>query len=551
MKKSFNLSELQDDPVALTALMNFIKKPEVEEKPVESNKVKKKKLKTKAKVKIKEPRKDTSHIVVLEAEEKPKPKTSEEVKVAYDDDDTHSRIRALDILISNIESYYNQTSPVYVSMQTLFASAYRYTVTLKMRTLIAASRDLCKEAIANIEKKSKTSLQMKAKGQANAVIREKVKKFSNREIAEKLGKNIEELKTYLAHEMKKQAGKAYDNIHEGYVVDLSKYENSVESIVLARADLMMTLAQPLDLLNANDGKTAEFTRIEGPIYSLRNALVVGFRPGALPKKIIEETLEIAVAQTFGLKGVPVAKQLRHKSSNRIWFYLPETSAVIKTVMFADKSLNSEFDMFKSMSNDPTEDDIRFIFLRAGVDEASINEVIKRWKRSDSKRGRLAIITNAFVETKRRLKNARLRKQREAFLEENAEILKDTRLSEDRRAKILEIREQHQNTFSTLASHTGRPDQGLRLSQIEHLNRAFDQIEAVAVRGNSSSDSRIGIRQNIHRDKMKCREIYHDFKSLTYESKMLHQKVATNTMVLEINRKNAFHTISGIEEDLDA
>lgn len=548
MKKSFNLAELQNNPTALNTILTSIKTKPAPKKEETANS--KKQVKVKAS-KIKKKRPDTSHIIVLDRSEEKQAKKSqdkkEEVKVKYDDD-TQTRINALDILLVNIESYFNQNSPLYLSMQTLLSSAYRYTTTQKMRVLVAETRDHCREALSNIEKKQKLKAQLKAKNTNNATIRDRLKKYSNTAINASISTNLETLKQMVDVEKKKQTGHAYDNLHEEYEVDLSEYEAKVDSIVMARADLMTTLSQPLDTERVNS-KNAVFKHIEGPIYSIKNALVIGFRPQALPKKIMEETLEIAIAQTFGIKGVPVVKQLRHRSSNRVWFFLPEISIIVKTVMFADRALNSEFDMFKSMTNDPSEDDVRFIFLRAGVAENVIEDIVTRMKKSDSKRGRLTILHNAYVETKRRMKNERLKAIRESFLTENTEIMKDIKANEDRRLAIKEIKEQHNSEFSILASHTGREDQGLRISQVEHLNAAFDQIEAVAVRGNSSSYDRIQIRENIFQDKMKCRRIAHDYKSLTRESRLLKHKNASNKMILEINRKKAFHEISG-EDELD-
>jgi hypothetical protein len=292
-------------------------------------------------------------------------------------------------------------------------------------------------------------------------------------------------------------------------------------------------------------KHVEVVQVEGPIFAIKNALIVGFSPYALPKKITEDSLEACMAERFQVKANPLPKQMRHPTSNRIWFYVPEYQKIlVKSIAFADRSLNSEFEAFKSLSNNPSEDDIRFLFMRAGLDDFQIEAVIRRWKACDSYQGRITILTNEYNNLKRRIKSNRLRELRENFKRENKELFQTITRSEDRMELLGQLRTEIKTEFSTLASHTGNPDHGLPISSHKRLTEAFDTIERVAVRGNTDSFERIRIREGIRKDKLETRRLVYDYNDIKSENKTL--KNAINGSIAKINmlRDKAFHEIAG-------
>lgn len=539
MEISTNLANLKSNPELVASILSSLPKKGKSKKEI---KVIKARISDRPveKAAVSKP---TSIVVMVEDEEKP------EIKKAHKDDDSYARINSIHILLKNIENYYSQRTPSYEAMATLCASAYRYAVTPKLRLEIAKLRDCVKKAIENNQNKERKQARLKKKSLDKSEMRTALKEFSNKVVNIHIEQSFGIIRDLLNKEVEKQEGRAYDNTHKDYHVDLTKYEAQLDAVVLARADLMVTAAAPVD-------KNAKFNNfdilhIEGPIYCIKNALIVGFRPAALPKKLTEETLEISMAQTFNLKAVPVPKQLRHNTSNRIWFFVPETTEITtKTIAFADRSLNSEFDVFKTLSNDPTEDDVRFIFIKAGVDEKSISEIINRWAKNDSRRGRMALLINEYRTVERKLKNERLKKAREDFDNQNKELITQIEKNKDRLIQIDEEKIEIVAEFSTLASHTGRADQGLPISKHSLLGSVFDRIETVAVKGNPDSYARRMVRKGIQADKMKCRRLYYVHRDLTTEAKIARDSIKMKESNLKHLKGIAFRSFAGFEEELE-
>lgn len=527
-----NLADLKNDPEVLKNLMSIVKPP----------KVKVEKASKKKKIKVKVPKPEESIVIIDEPEDTPE----KEVKVKNDNDFStkHQIVRKM---VDKAEAQFNQSEPFFTSMEILFSSAYRY-ADMKNRLALASARRLCKDAIALTDKKERAKAKAKSKG--NRLDRTELKKYSLSTIKKEMEKLFLEIHENLKLEDRKFAGNAYDDIHTKYKVDLALTETASAGVVMARADLMVTVGNFVDLDDVKRTTThIGVERIEGSIFAIRNALIVGFATSALPKKsdeaLLEAALEASMANNFQVRATPLAKPLRHYSSNRTWFYVPEYSRiVVKSISFADRSLNREFEALKSLSNSPTEDDIRFLFLRTGIDEDQVNTIVRRWKSSDSYQGRISILTNEYNAVVRLQKNARLRAQRQQFLESNHELLDNVRVAKARIDNIDVEKAEIKTEFAQKASHTGNVEQGLPISQYRRLTEAFHSIEKVAVRGNTSSYERIRIRNGIRRDRIRCRVLKQDFTEISEEGKKLKRKIESIHTELDRKRNRAFNEMSG-------
>lgn len=527
--KKINLADLKNNPDIVNGIMKAVEG---------GGKKKTKKKSKKIKVKVK---KETPAIILAADDEEPVEKIKE-VKVKHDDD-YHAKHMIVMQHIKKAEGFFDQSKPIYASMEILFSSAYRYS-DIKNRSLLAQARKLCKEAIKLEENKEKAK--DKAKTLGMRVTRKDLAKFSTSSIKEELKSIFSKLYENIAYETKKQQGHGYDDIPKSFAVDLSMHDNSSATITLARANLMVNVGNIVDVNDVkNYSKYVELVHVEGPIFAIKNALIVGFSPYALPKKITDASLEACMAERFQVKATPLPKQMRHPTSNRIWFYVPEYQKVlVKSIAFADRSLNSEFEAFKSLSNNPSEDDVRFLFMRAGADDFQIEAIVRRWRACDSFQGRISILTNEYNNLKRRNKSQRLRMLREQFKESNRELYQTIIKSEDRVEKLGELRSEIKTEFSTLASHTGNPDHGLAISQNKRLSEAFDIIERIAVRGNTDSFERIRIREGIRKDRLEARRLVYDYSDIKKENKELKDKIRSTLIRIDLARDRAFHEIAG-------
>lgn len=522
MSKTINLADLRDNPELAKELMQSTTK-------------KKKTLKTQ--------KKKPKTIAILPVEE-------EEPKVIVKhDDDTSEKQEAIEQYIRSAESYFNQSKPVYASMEIMFSAAYRFADS-KSRPLLVQARGLCKEALSREEKYKKTRERLKAK---NLKLSKKdAKKFYTSEIKDRLKTIFEELYKNIALDASRRAGTAYNEIHKQYTFDLSQHDDSAKVITLSRANLIISVGNHVDTEDVKRStKHVQIEHLESTIFVIRNALIVGYAPHALPRKIDAGSLEVSMANAFQIKATPIPTQLRHPTSSRIWFYVPEYQKIlIKSLAFADRSINSEFEAFKSLSNDPTEEDVRFLFIRAGVDAYTTDTVIRRWKACDSYQGRLAILTNEYNTLKQRQKSNRLKLLREGFISENEELYESMRKAEDRLHFIDEVKTDIRVEFSTLASHTGRPEHGLPIAKRERLTEAFNSFERAAVRGLVDSHERIKIRAGIRQDRFKCRKLIQEYKEVRKETSQLNAIIKNTSIKLKALKEFEFRQVSGKLDELE-
>lgn len=470
-----------------------------------------------------------------------------EVKVKQDDD-TLARHRMVEKHIDQAETYFKMKPAIYKSMRILFSSAYRYAGG-KDRLILAQARQLCDEAIALQEAGDKRKA--KAKSQGKTIGKRELESYSTKSLHDALATLFVEMRAGLAEETKRREGTSYNDKHKDYPVDLSSYDSQFEPAVLARAHLMVTAANYIDVAEIN--KTAkhglEVEHVEGLVFVIKNALMMGFMPHSMPRRRSDEELgdelERSMAVYFQRRASPMAKQLRHATSNRQWFYVPEYSLLqVKSIAFADRALNPEFDAFKSLSNTPTEDEIRFFFLNTGVGEDRVNSILQRWRANDSHQGRIALISNEYNSIVRQRKTARLREMRLGFMEDNGELVRSIRTNIDRSQQILEEQQALGARFSVLASHTGNAEQGLSIRQYRHINHVFSRIEEVAVRSNTDSYERNRIREGIRNDRIESRTLRYQHIDLQAESKRCRVASKRGVLQLEALRAKAFADISG-------
>lgn len=531
--RSFHLSELKSNPELMKSLMETVAKPEEDKK---KKKIKKSKFKVKKKkIEVEGP------IVVAAPQEEEQPKTKEKpIVVRHDDAENLKKHSMVAKLIKMAEGYFNQNIPAYASMEPLFSTAYSL-CDIKNRAFVARARNISKEAVALVAAKEKFKAAWKAKGKSLRDAKQELKKYSLTEINEEFVLLFKEIFENIALEDKKKEGTFYNDTHKQFAMDLSSHDATPSAVVLARANIMVSVSQRVDIEHLKRAKKQiEVVHIDGPIYVIKNALLVGCMNFAVPKKITEESLEALMASNFQVIANPIPKMLRHTTSSRAWFYVPEYSEIqVKTLAFADRSMNQEFEAFRMLSNNPNENDIRFIFLQTGASEERIDEIINRWKSSDSHQTRLAILTNEYATVVRMMKSQRLRKRREEFLESNSELITTSKKMKDRIQQIEEEKEGIKNRFSLLASHTGNVEQGLPISRYKHVTTIFSQIERAAVRGNTSIYERIRIRRNIHKDKIECRTLNYEYKDITNEAKQLAVKIKASAKELDHRREQVF------------
>lgn len=534
-KMKINLADLKNNSEAVKNLMSIVKskaEPEVVAAPKAEKKKKKKK-------KAKKPH---SSIIVVETpteEEKPK-----EVRAHYDDDSL-AKNSAIRTLLNTAQGYFDQRQPAYGPMSVLFSSAYRYSE-LKNRILLSSARILCNDAVALLAQKEKVRAKLKKARKSPSEIRQALQEYSTKHIQISLQEIFSEVAKNLDAEDQKRAGTSYDTLNSSYHVDLSTADSQAAVVVLARADIMITALRRIDLADAaKHAHLTETIHVEETIYAIKNALLIGCFTHALPKKINDDSLSAMLAREFNMHGRPVAQQMRHPTSSRTWFFIPEYNKIFpRTVQFADRSLTSEFDTFRSLSNNPTEEDIRFIFMRIGVTNDQIKEVLKRWRACDTNRGRLAILHNEYQAVKRQIKNQRLRALRENFLTDNASTIDAIRKMEDRVVQIREEKTSISTKFSELASNTGKAEHGLRIGQYRRIDEAFEQIESLAVRNNPDSYDRRRIRNDIRNDRIKCRELRFETSELKVESRSMTIAIKHSKRELEVRRENAFRELIG-------
>ncbi|QIG70261.1 hypothetical protein EVB87_161 [Rhizobium phage RHph_N28_1] len=469
------------------------------------------------------------------------------VKVKQDDD-TLARYRMVERHIDQAETYFKANPPIYKSMRILFSSAYRY-ANGKDRLILAQARQLCDEALTLQEAGAKRKA--KAKQQGKTIGKRELESYSTKSLHSAIADLFVEMRAGLAEEAKRREGTSYNDKHKEYPVDLSSYDATMEPAVLARAHLMVTAANYIDVEDIN--KIAkhglEVEHVEGLVFVIKNALLLGFMPHSLPRRRtdddMEEELERAMAVYFQRRASPLVKQLRHATSNRQWFYVPEYSHLqVKSIAFADRALNPEFDAFKSLSNTPTEDEIRFFFLNTGVGEDRVNAILQRWRTNDSHQGRIALISNEYNAIVRQKKTARLREMRLGFLADNGDLVRSIESNIDRRQQILEEQQAIGARFSMLASHTGNADQGLSIRQYRHVTPVFSRIEDVAVKGITDAYERRRVREGIRSDRFEARTLRYQHTDLQDESRACRAKSKRGVLQLEALRAKAFADISG-------
>lgn len=551
-----NLADLKSNPKLVQELMAGAERNRANEPKAKEGKKKKKRVRTpeerkKAEIKAEAERhfkpaqpaaKNDSPVIVIDEELEEQPiEAPKEVKVRQEGD---YLVRATTIAqhVRQAEAFFNQTPIGYRSMEILFSSAYRW-ASMKMRITLAAARQLCREAMRLSEAKEKAKAKALARGKK--LDRAVLKEFSTAHIKEALDAVFITLHEEIQIEDKRREGTAYNDLHKEYAVNLAPFDTSPHAVVMTRANVMVTVDGFVDMAEVKRRtKHIDVIHVESRIYAIRNALMIGFNVSALPSKINEDSLETALASHFRLSAVPIAKQLRHPTSNRMWFYVPEYEFAIRTISFADRSLNSEFEAFKTLSNNPSPDEVRFFFMQAGATNEKISEIMKRWGASDSYQGRINILTSELNTLKRMQKSERLRKLRMDFQVNNEDIIRGRLKAEDEVLQAIEERSRVKTLFSTLASHTGNPKQGLKISQYSHLASSFDKFEAVAVRGNTDSHQRILLRDGIRKDRIRCRILRGEFTELGKQRRDADARIKNLTMMLEHNRLTAFKESSG-------
>ena len=452
------------------------------------------------------------------------------------DDDSHARLNSLEILIKQAISYLDQRVVSFEAIKSLLSSAYRY-ADITIKADVSSYRQLVTRAISLQVKKVKKQEKLKAKGISGKDLTKALREFSTSDIESELREGLESVLLFIESSKKILDGRGYDE--PDTVIDLSEFDAVLEGITYTRSDIVVSCGM-IDVAEAKRKcPKIEIEHRSGPIYTIKKALIVGFRPGSLPSKINVDSLSTAIRLALNIHLMPLDKMIKHKTSSRLWFYIPEYSLPTpKTVLFADKFVNDSMSAFKNLSNDPSEEDVAAIFYSMTTLE-ELSKILETWKSIASRRSRMTFLYNEYKALELRHKTRKLRMEREKFLESNRDITQKIKLAEDDIEAIKEDREYLKKDFATRASHTGNSDHGLPISKYNRIDDAFHMIESVAVRNISNSEQRRAIRKGIRKDRFACRSIYFESLDLKRQASIARNVISTETERLKKMKELAF------------
>lgn len=468
------------------------------------------------------------------------------------DDNSYARIMSIKVLMEKVEEYLDQRVISFEALKTLFSSAYRY-ADFEIKATISHLRKQAVLGIAIINKRSKKKEKLQAKNVSSSELKKALSEFSTSAIEKEIKDNLEIVKDYIKTQIAKWEGKHYETSEE--TIDLSEFDANIGTVVMTRSDLVVSCSY-IDVKEAERLKLrVNIERKESSIYVIRNALLVGFRPSGLPKHIEAESIQAILQKEKVTSLTPLPRMLRHATSSRIWFYIPEYALPLpRIIMFADRFVGDEFSSLKSLSNEPTEDEVRACFFTFNLSGYDLDNLIKKWKAIPSRRGKITLLFNEYKALERKKKTQLLKAKRESFIRENAELFEEIKHAEDDILSISEEKEILKTDFSTRVSHTGNPDQGLPISKYNRIDEAFDQIENAAVRNIGESGIRRDIRKKLRKEKLDARSTYYTFKDLGTISKKARTVLKRNTSIISQKKEFEFFKsigkVTNIMEDDD-
>jgi len=457
-----------------------------------------------------------------------------------------SDLRQCEALLNKASQILGERAVSYDAVALILSAAYAQPSTQKMKSVLSIGRKAASSIAKSMASKEKARLSLRAKGLSSSAVRAGLKKYPRPDTTPIL-EAIQEASLIIAHERSRLSGTLYTKMTDNINIDLSEY-NAGDAAVMARADLTIGVNYPLDLAEIKRGHPKlVISHMESFLYRLENALLVGYYPHALPGHSTQESLHASVAHEFGVVANPVTTKLVHQTCSRVWFFIPEFKLSPRYVGFSDKAMTTEFGGLRDLQTNPTNDEIKFVFLRAGYPRDDLEALIKECDAIPSQRDKSQHVHDAYQRFVRRKKTEGLRDQRAAFLEENNSLIVRIRLLEDDVATYRELTAKFRTEFSILCSPTADAVDGLHIKNYGKIHEVFNSLKRSAVRGVRSSSTRIKKREVLNTDRAKARVLYWTYVELSDGAKRARE--ALKRAIAELERRRALANGEGLE-DLD-
>lgn len=457
-------------------------------------------------------------------------------------EEIHSRAQYCENYLHQAYEYVEKKIISYEAINILLSTASKFTVGVKVREKISATRKLAVKGVKQYKKLQTKKDRLNKKGVKGEERKKQLKplKFSFRD---EIRLGIHEALGELLSEKMKYQGELYDSIPDQYSVDLSSCDLDPKSITITTASIVVTTKVSINKREVEEyAPHIKYSKMEGNYYIIENAKLIGFSPSALPVKYNSEVL-MKLAKQNNIAAQPIPKMIRHKTSNRMFFLVPEFPISLDTLFFADRQSN------RSTSNlvDLTE--------RCGGSKIGTTQVLKSLGCNDfeierylnrifvgaysgpgqfSKPALMSILTDL---SHRELKLS-LKQKREDFMLENKELYVAITSLEDDLASTGELSKIAKNDFSRLSSPTNEPETGLNITEYRNLNRAFTLMKRSALLSKDRLISAETVIDTLQRDKMLARINYHLYKELREQWSEIKKALVHHRNMLDVRRRVA-------------
>ena len=448
------------------------------------------------------------------------------------------RINQCEHLLGVAYEYVEKEAISYSALNVLLSSAYRFVVGTKARDFISKTRRTVSFATKKQDQRDRAYTRFTEKGHKGKALQEKMKKYVVPDHRDDIRKGVHDALGALMQEKQRYNSELPEVIEEAYAIDLTELDSHQDSIVAANAAITVKTTRALDLKALKrTNPDVEILKIDHNLYVFPNALMVGFFAHVLPKKRNEESLINVTKSVMGIDLRPSNHMMRHKTSRRLYFMVPQIPMMIQTCYFSDtksnrESLSVELILKKCKSSRTTFE----TFTSLGMDESSALALSNRWNNTGSS---MYLFRQQALILMRSRKNRSLRERRDIFELENGELISDIETLTDTLAATQATSLEMRKEFKILTSPTAEKEDGIG---VDRYKRDFDDImrrlRFSSLRGDSDPQSRMIKEEALHVDKMAARVIYYAYLQVAADYKTIKAKLQNNIALLELNRRIA-------------
>ena len=456
------------------------------------------------------------------------------------------RIETCEGYLHSAYEYVEKRVISYEAINLLLSTASKFAVGVATREHLAKTRKLASMGVKKDNSLNRKRDSLKKKGLSGKELKAELKKFKF-SFRDELRSGIHKTLGELLEEKSKYRGELYEDLSDKYDVDLSRHDLESGSVILARGSVTLTTDKQIDMNKVlRERPETKLKKLDGNYYILEDALLLGVDASALPNKYNSETLS-KLSNIKRLPGAPVPKMMRHKSSKRFYFLVPEFSMSINTVFFADRQSNKETQLITNLVDQCVDrPSVAMVLRDLNCSESEIelhlssifrsdNPIMKKTSGDTLSKSTLTIILNNLSH---RVTSESLRSKREKFNMENKELIRSIAITQDDLASVQELSKMAKDEFSRLTSPTAEPETGLKISEYRYLNRVFSTLKRSALLNRDSTTPTDILIESLHKDKMMARLSYYVYRELRDQYSQLKSALNAYKDSLEVNRKLA-------------